>query len=341
MRSRLYRFETWIDKTVHRLRRRFGWYGELSIHPYRELGTAKKLHVRGRVLSGAPKRPSRLDDPWWSNAWALLRALASDEAPDIVVRACFAGLTTETTTDEEGYFRFELDSDGKTGWRTVALTLERTGRAAAEAQVLVPSEDAQFGVISDLDDTVIVTEVPRPLKMLRLLLFRNAYSRDAFEGAADLYRALAAGPDGKRQNPVFYVSSGTWNFYDMLEQFLDHNGFPKGPILLRDIGLEEDRYIAEGHDHKLRKIERILAAYPELPFVLIGDSGQDDPHLYAEAVRKHPGRIRAVYIRDVRSSTREAVAELAARVSEQGVTMRLFKSSAEAEAWAREAGWVV
>lgn len=341
VRRGLYRLESWLDRNLYRLRRRFGWLGELSVHPYRELGTVAKLTIHGRVLCAAQKRRGRLEDPWWRNLWAVLRALASDELPGAALRARFNGESAEGVTDEEGYFHLELQGDGGGGWREVEIELLSPGPAKAVCQALVPPDDSEFGVISDLDDTVIVTEVPRPFKMLRLLLFRNAYSRRAFDGAAGLYQALAAGSDGRRRNPVFYVSSGSWNFYDLLEEFLEHNGFPRGPILLRDIGLEKDRFLAEGHEHKLRKIERILSTYPKLPFVLIGDSSQDDPDLYAEALRRHPGRLRAIYIRDVSHAKREAVSALAARVNDQGVIMRMFTSSSEAHAWAREAGWIV
>lgn len=339
LRRGLYRLESWLDRNLYRVRRRLGWVGALSIHPYREMGVAGRLSVHGRVLAGAYERRSLPDDPWWRNAWAAVRALATDEIPGAIVRARFRGETAEAKTNEEGYFRLELPAVGESGWQDVALELVSSGSAVAVAHVLAPPKDAEFGVVSDFDDTIVVSEVPRPLKMMSLLLFRNAFSRMAFEGTADLYRALEQGSDGRRQNPVFYVSSGSWNFYDLLKEFLDHNGFPRGPILLRDIGLEKDRFLAEGHEHKLRKIERILTAYPELPFVLIGDSGQDDPKLYAEALRRHLGRIRAIYVRDVSDVTRAAVSELAARVNEQGVIMRLFKSSAEAQAWAKEAGW--
>ena len=340
LRRGLYRLEVWLDRNLYRIRRRLGLVGALSIHPYREMSAAGKLSVHGRVLAGAHKRRSLPRDPWWRNAWAVVRALATDEIPEAVVRARYLNQTAEAKTNEEGYFRLELPAAGASGWQDVALELVSPGSAEAVAHVLAPSTDAEFGVISDFDDTVVVSEVPRPLKMLILLLFRNAFSRQPFEGTADFYRALAAGSDGRRQNPVFYVSSGAWNFYDLLKEFLDHNGFPRGPILLRDIGLERDRFLAEGHEHKLRKIERILTAHPALPFILIGDTGQDDPKLYAEALRRHPGRIRAIYLRDVSVANRAAVSELLQKVNEQSVVMRLFSSSAEAQRWAAEAGWV-
>jgi phosphatidate phosphatase APP1 len=340
VRRGIYRVESWLDRNFYRARRRFGWYGPLSIHAYRGFGTNEKLTVQGRVLSGVDTRVCRVDDRWWRNCWAAFRAVASDEAPGAEVQASFGDSIAKGVSDEEGYFHLELPANGAHGWLDIRLDLLSPAPARALGRVFVPPPGTQFGVISDLDDTVIVTHVPRPLKALRLMLFQNALSRQAFEGAAELYRALAAGSDGRAANPIFYVSSGSWNFYDLIEQFLDHNGFPQGPILLRDIGLEPNHLFAEGNEHKLAKVDRILQSFPALPFVLIGDTGQDDPFLYAEAIRRHPGRIRAIYLRDVSEAKRSAVMELAAQVNAQGLIMRMFTSSREAMAWARTAGWI-
>ena len=119
----------------------------------------------------------------------------------------------------------------------------------------------------------------------------SALTRTPFEGAPELYRDLA---DGDR-NPVFYVSSSPWNLHAFLTGFLRHRAFPIGPLLLRDlIGPRA------GPARKHERIEEILRLHPQLSFVLIGDSGEEDPAIYAEVVRAHPGRIRAVYIREVR-----------------------------------------
>jgi phosphatidate phosphatase APP1 len=117
-------------------------------------------------------------------------------------------------------------------------------------------------------------------------------------GAPELYRALAAGASGADDNPVFYVSSSPWNLHGFLRSFLEHRGFPLGPLLLRDfLGTGERRTHATG---KLAGIQEVLTTHPYLRFVLLGDSGQHDPEIYAEAVRRYPGRILAVYIREVR-----------------------------------------
>ena len=170
----------------------------------------------------------------------------------------------------------------------------------AVGHVLVPPPQSEFGIISDIDDTIVRTGATNPLTMVRMVVLSNPHTRLPFEGVGAFYDALRKGPDGEGYNPLFYVSSSPWNLYDMLIDFMNINGIPLGPIFLRDLGLEPDHLISNGHhEHKMKQIRTILEAHPDLPFVLIGDSGQEDPEIYREVVQAYPGRIKAIYIRDV------------------------------------------
>ena len=165
-----------------------------------------------------------------------------------------------------------------------------TGPHIAALEVRVPAADARFGIISDVDDTILETGVQRVGRMIRQTLTGSALTRTSFPGAPELYRDLAAGV-----NPVFYVSSSPWNLHAFLVAFLRHREFPMGPVLLRDLlGTHA------GREQKAGRIREVLDLHPQLPFVLIGDSGEADPEIYADIVRAHPGRILAVYIREVR-----------------------------------------
>jgi phosphatidate phosphatase APP1 len=94
----------------------------------------------------------------------------------------------------------------------------------------------------------------------------------------------------------------------MIERFLGIQNLPPGPLFLKDWGIDEHKFIKEDTKrYKLARIDMLLATYPALQFVLIGDSGQEDPEIYAEVIRRWPDRICAVYIRDVTADpTRDA-----------------------------------
>ncbi len=154
----------------------------------------------------------------------------------------------------------------------------------------VAGPEARFGILSDIDDTILETGVQRMGRMIRQTIAGSALTRSPFPGASELYRDLAAGV-----NPVFYVSSSPWNLHAFLMSFLRHHGFPMGPVLLRDL-----LGTRAGREQKHGRIREILDLHPGLDFVLLGDSGEKDPEIYADVVRSCPGRILAVYIREVR-----------------------------------------
>jgi phosphatidate phosphatase APP1 len=157
-------------------------------------------------------------------------------------------------------------------------------------EVRVPDPDARFGVISDVDDTILETGVQRLGHMVRQTLTGSELTRTPFPGAAELYRDLA-----DERNPVFYVSSSPWNLHSFLVAFLRHRAFPLGPVLLRDLLGSRG-----GREPKHVRIDEILELHPQLRFVLLGDSGEEDPQIYADIVHAHPDRFLAVYIREVR-----------------------------------------
>ncbi len=355
MSNKLYRLETRIDNLRARLRARLGIKpGAAVIVPYRGFGDARRLTLSGRVLTyrHAPAMTNASDDSTaWDNLVAAYRRFETDELPGALVRATYGALVAEAVTDEEGYFRFDLQPerliDPGATWQSVDLIHPAPDGAAyatarAAGQVLVPPPTAGFGVISDIDDTVLQSGAIRPLEMLRNVLLRSARQRLPFAGVAEFYQALVAGPSGRAGNPIFYVSSSPWNLYDLLVDFMEINDIPAGPLLLRDIGIEADRFITSSHhDHKSAQIARILDAYPDLDFVLLGDSGQHDPEIYAQTASAYPRRIRAVYIRHVASPARgAAVEDLARRVQAEGVDLLLADDSAAAARHAAQIGLI-
>jgi phosphatidate phosphatase APP1 len=260
----------------------------LIILPYLWYGTPQHLGVRGRVLEDDGFRPTRDAERRWRNLIAFFKRMESDVVPGAALRAKYKNLRAETTSDREGYFSMDLTARAEAGWNEVELELARDPAIRATARVLVPARDAKFGIISDIDDTIVYSNVLSKWRMILSLALSNARTRKPFKGVGAFYRALHGGV-----NPVFYVSKGPWNLYVPLVEYLEVQGLPLGPLALRDFGLRMNR------NHKTEAIEAILVTYPRLPFVLIGDSGEQDPEIYSAIVRRHPQRIRAIYIRSV------------------------------------------
>jgi phosphatidate phosphatase APP1 len=277
------------------------------IEPYLGFGTPSRLYLRGRVLRRVEHRAPSASAGSWRNLAEFWKRMDSHEAPRARVRAHLGAVISEAVADDEGHFRFDLvpiPPLSEPGWHPIELELCARRPTASDdsvratAQVLVPPTTARFGVISDIDDTIVWSGVRHKLRMLAHLARSNAHTRKPFQGVSAFYRALYQGlsDDG---NPIFYVSGSPWNLYAPLLEFMSLQGLPTGPLLLRDFGHRMLFTPAHGPLHKRRCIEHVLATYPHLPFVLIGDSGESDPEIYRDVVRAHPNRVRAIYIRSV------------------------------------------
>jgi phosphatidate phosphatase APP1 len=271
---------------------------DLRIEPYIGHGSDQGVVVRGRVLDDPIPTEAVQGEGVGAAVRRTVQRFLTDDLPGVPLRVTVAGTTVETVTDADGYFRVCLQpAPGQltAPWTSGTVELADEYRGVTEPkstpfEVLVPGHDATFGVISDVDDTILETGVQRVGQMIRRTLTGSALTRTPFPGAAELYGDLAAGA-----NPVFYVSSSPWNLHSFLVAFIRHRAFPMGPVLLRDLF-----GTASGREQKPVRIQEVLDLHPRLRFVLIGDSGEKDPEIYAAVARANPGRILAIYIREVR-----------------------------------------
>ncbi|MES2318486.1 MAG: phosphatase domain-containing protein [Pseudomonadota bacterium] len=322
---------------------------QLMLVPYIGFGNTGKLWVKGRVLDERSFREQSVADSRWSNLLVLYQRLESDEVAGARVRAHFQGQSHDTLSDQGGYFSFEMAPAAPLpgGWQTVDLELPDSAApdgqpVRASADVMVPGAAARFGIISDIDDTVLWTNVTNKLNMAMMLARSNAHTRKPFKGVAAFYRALTEGVGGTENNPLFYVSSSPWHLFGPLVEFLRLQGIPLGPLLLRELGMRDVFKLTSHGDHKLGKIEQILSFYPDMQFVLIGDSGEQDPEIYAEVVRRHPKSVRVIYIRNVNPDPFriEALDRLIEEVSVTGTQLILAPDSVFAASHAAAEGLI-
>lgn len=307
----------------------------IVIETYRGYGSSAEIFLIGRVFRQSHADTFARPDDLRAHLRDIGRRIRRRRIAGAAVTARFAGAEVAATTDADGYFRINLCPRealaDDIAWHRVALTLDAEPPVRATAEVFVPTPHGRFVVISDIDDTVMHTGVANKLKMLWRLFVADAESRVAFPGAAALYRALHAGVGGNEANPMLYVSRAPWGVYDMLAVFFRLHGIPAGPVMfLREWGLSwAHPFPRRAEDHKRALIDHMLTLYHDLPFVLIGDSGQHDPEVYASIVAAHPDRVRAVYIRDVsRDAGRVAEIErLAEAVAAAGSSLVLAPDS--------------
>jgi phosphatidate phosphatase APP1 len=351
-RQRFFEWAVHADARYGVLRRRvrkgLGVARPLRILPYRGWGTSRRALIKARVQEDRHVRPAQQRHTLVGSAIASYKRYATHEIPGARVAVRWGDKCWEGSTDEEGFLELWVEPPAGVGpgWHMVELELlspEAGGAARVSAPVLVSGASAQYGVISDLDDTVIVTGVTNPLKRAWALFLTEHRTRLPFEGVDAFYSALRAGADCEAGNPIFYVSSSPWNLYEHLDEFLALHRIPSGPLLLRDWGLSRHGFApGGGHGHKLDKIRGVMNELTALPFILIGDSGQEDAEHYRTVVREYPGRVRCVYIRNVLHRTGRAaeLARIGEEIREAGSELLVVDDTVAAARHAAAHGWI-
>jgi phosphatidate phosphatase APP1 len=310
--------------------------GSLALKTNRGYGSRAEVFLIGRVFRQSRRDITQGDEGLIDQLRDVRRRLMRRAMPNIVVSAEFYGAQERVTTDQDGYFRVYLHPRDVPSperiWHTMELCLTDHPSIRAQGQVFIPSDSCRYVVISDIDDTIMETGVANKLRMLWRLFVEDAESRVPFLGVAALYRALYVGASGDQANPMLYVSRAPWGIYDMLDEFFTQHRIPVGPILfLREWGLSwTNPFPRKAEDHKRDLINNMLDLYHNLPVVLIGDSGQHDPEIYRRVVDEHPGRVLAVYIRNVsRKADRiREIEDLASAVVAAGSSLVLAADSA-------------
>ena len=285
---------------------------------------AREARLRGRVVRY--EKPLDAGEGMVTRIRAMMEIYNSNELPGVTVRVEGYGQLLEVATDEEGYFSLSIPLDlplpERTAWEQVTLSTPGREMQAAEVKVpvMAPGTDNHWGIISDIDDTVVETGATDFLKNWRRVLVERPQDRLAVPGASTLYKMIAR-DHAAPVRPFFYVSSSPWNLYGFIAEFMELNGIPHGPMFLKDYGIDASKLIDAGHDaHKLEAIETILAFYPSFRFLLIGDNGQRDVSIYAKVVEDFGTRVAAVFIRDVDGSCRSGPeGELLAGIEAAGV----------------------
>ena len=305
LRGLALRAEDVVQRTVPHLLLRAG--RPVRVIPFSGTAGSRGTRVTGRVLvqlSGAAPPTSA------SGSWQLLRAnlvpFVTVEVPRARVRVDVGGRSAVVEADREGYLAAVFDDLLlPPGRHPVVLTPVEPAGAPATGTVHAPDPAADVAVVSDIDDTVVDSGVAHgPVAVVQTVLLTDATARVPLEGAAELYRALAARPGGGPDRPVFYVSTSPWNLAELLEDFLHRHGFPSGPLFLTDWGPGRSGLLRIGaHAHKLTALRRIAQDLPGPRLVLLGDSGQADAEIYATFAAEHPGRVAAVYIRRAGAQT--------------------------------------
>lgn len=325
------------------LKKQLGWLGSPKIYPYMGYSNGREVYISGSVIEDRGLSKPHVNQGKISNILSMMKRYVGDEFAGVKLRIEYEGIVNEVETNEEGFFscqfKIEKPVSGNILWTSASYLLldkimENQAEVSTTGDVLMISQKPEFIIVSDVDDTFLVSHSTQFVKKIRLMLFKNAMTRLPFPGVAAFYKALQKGLDERIFNPIFYVSSSERNLYDLLVDFCEFRGIPKGPFLLRNFQTSLLKLLSAGggnHLHKQESISALLKFFPDIPFILIGDSSQRDPEIYMQAINEFPGRIKAIYIRAVGSKRKiEKTTKIADKAAKSGVKMLLVKNTEEA-----------
>jgi phosphatidate phosphatase APP1 len=258
--------------------------------PYTSYGGAGWIRVLGRVMLN--RGTHRLTgEPMGARGW---RSFTSVPVQGARVRVEVEGGTHEVTADRSGLVDAVVRVDLEPGWHRLTYSVEDS--APTHGRVFVVDPRARFGLVSDIDDTVMVTALPRPLLAAWHTFVVNEHARTTTPGMPVLYERLTEGHPG---SPVVYLSTGAWNVAPTLTRFLSRNLYPAGALLLTDWGPTPDAWFRDGTKHKRDALARLAREFPDMRWLLVGDDGQHDPETYGRFCEEHPDQVVAVCIRQL------------------------------------------
>ena len=291
------------------------------IFPFQGLRIDNSIHFEGQVIhvsnSGNVANP---DDSLWKNLKRTYQLYTPTKIKkkERVLKIIIDSKEITTPLDKYGYFHIIIEID-----ETIIRELHKVefylmnkqifiNKEIGNSSLIINKDDFNIGVISDIDDTIIVSHSTNNIRKSALVGFKNAFSRKVVNETKELYDFL----DSKAYQ-FFYVSNSETNLYLLIKWILKLNGLPDGPIYLKNIKSyrnifknKKRKTFLEKYNHKINRIEKLFEYFPIKKFVLIGDSSQSDPEIYKYISLKHPDRIKAIFIRNITKKARKINLEL-------------------------------
>ena len=311
-----------------------------TLKVYHGYGSKNELLLFGHVFDLSPLPRKRYRKNFWTNTLALLRSFMVEPVAGATVSLQVGGDVVSATTASDGFFRLDwvTPDDLRPGLHKVEVQLKENDAIDAKVMartkgfVVIPFEN-QYAIVSDIDDTFLVSHSSTFFRKLYVLFTKNAHSRKPFDGVVRHYKLLAKAHTTKEApNPFFYVSSSEWNLYDFIKEFIRKNELPEGVFLLSQVKRIKEVFKTGANKHatKFMRIARILEAYPTQKFVLLGDDSQMDPVIYSSIVEHFPNRVFCVYLRHVYEKNLTNVREMIKKIEDKGVAVCHFRHSKDA-----------
>jgi len=318
---------------------------KLDLKLYRGYVNDGHLVVFGHVFKSWAPDKYRLDRRGLRHAFSIIHMFRIKPMCNFVVVLQVGNLNVSTRTLDDGYFRFDIPFNEPlpSGWHEYTVSCKLMDIGIVERGEFLKPFKSKVAIISDIDDTFLISYSNRLFKKLFVMLSQNINKRKIFKDVVRHYQRLSAGGQSKDAsfNSFFYVSSSEWNLYGFINDFATIHDLPKAVIKLKDIKTGIRDFLSTGrgnHDHKFHKIKDIISFYPDLKYVLLGDDSQHDPKIYERIIKIFPASVKAVYIRQTGKTEKKHINAIMTNMESMGVNTCYFSGSEKAIAHSERIG---
>ncbi|HEA21384.1 hypothetical protein LCGC14_0580180 [marine sediment metagenome] len=320
---------------------------KVDLKIYRGYANEQEIILFGHIFKKNAPDHFGLEGRRLRYAYAVIRMFTIKTMGNVPIHLEFNEVKLMTKTLEDGYFRFAIPYTKPlaSGWHEFKVSANIDNTYVEERGEFIKPYSGEYGFVSDIDDTFLISHSDNFFKKIYVLLTRNVNKRKIFDGVVKHYRLLSLVGTNKAKgtNAFFYVSSSEWNLYNFIDHFTKLHDMPKAVLKLKDIktGLGDFLFTGGGsHNHKFYKIKHILEFYPNLKFVLFGDDSQKDPFIYERIVKIFPSGVKAIYIRMTKNMEKPKVTTVMENIKSMDVEICYFKDSSTAIQHSKDIGLI-
>jgi len=252
----------------------------------------EKVWISGNLIKG--KRIPQNGKSRISHFLFVVRSYFRKPVKKALIKVKLGFLDVEFTTDNKGHFSKVIKSDLPVSFEF--FYKNKALKITEDYPVLFPKPNSDYEVISDLDDTVLLSHTASALKRIRNILFLAPRKKKTILFTFHLMQCFK-----ELRFRVHYLSKSESNLYQVIADFIGFHGLPKGALLLTP-HLRWNQLLKpnKGKDYKLEHIKELLINLPAKKFILLGDDTQRDMEIYTRIINEFKDQIRLVFIRQTR-----------------------------------------
>jgi len=277
-------------------------YAKDNIVIYHAYGNNHYMIVQGRMERERDFKSVSNDDGWIRNLWRRAKQVKADDIESADINLSINHESFKTKGDDEGYFSFNVQTKQRLNMGYQKIILQIAGnKHLHEANATIIDTTPLVGIISDFDDTLIISEVTDKISLGINTMFKNYKQRILVPTMIERFtKVLSQNPKGT-PSTLFILTGSPQQLFTPIEKFLNYHHFPKHTLILKKAHGDNQDPLTDQFAYKTQKIERLIKLYPNMKWVMFGDSGEKDAEVYKAMQEKYPHKVMRYYIRDVDS----------------------------------------